>query len=224
MNKYKKLAFNTMIFAIGTFGSKILGFLLNRLYTSHFPPEDSGVKDLLFTTALFLQPIFTFALQEYLIRFGLDKKYDKGKVFTTSAVMTTVGMIMMAFVIPVLSGISALDFIQGYSLMLTVYIITSSLRMLCQQFVRSLDKVKLFSLDGILATLTLVIFNVLFIAKLHWGVKGFLLATICSDFLSSAFLFTAAGLHKYTGAKYFSGKLAKEMLKFAFPLIPTIVM
>ena len=31
MNKYKKLAFNTMIFAIGNFGSKILVLLLTRL-------------------------------------------------------------------------------------------------------------------------------------------------------------------------------------------------
>ena len=102
MNKYKKLAMNTGIFAIGTFGSKILVFLLTRLYTANFSPDESGTKSLLFTTALFLQPIFTFALQEYLIRFGLDKDYDKRRVFTTSAVMTTAGMILMAFVVPFL--------------------------------------------------------------------------------------------------------------------------
>lgn len=224
MNKYKKLAMNTMVFAVGTFGSKILVFLLNRLYTANFPPTESGVKDLLFTMALFLQPIFTFALQEYLIRFGLDKGYDKRKVFTTSAVMTTVGMVLMALIVPLLRGIPALDFLKGYTLLLIVYVTTSSLRMLCQQFVRSLDKVKLFSLDGILATLTFFIFNVIFIAGLHWGVKGFLLATICSDLLSAVFLFSAAGLRRFTGAKYYSSKLAGEMLRFAFPLIPTIVM
>ena len=74
MNKYKKLAFNTAVFAIGSFGSKILVLLLTRLYTKHISPPDMNTKDLLETTALFLQPIFTFALQEYLIRFGLDKK------------------------------------------------------------------------------------------------------------------------------------------------------
>ncbi|HOR21883.1 MAG TPA: capsular biosynthesis protein, partial [Ruminococcus sp.] len=65
MNKYKKLAFNTVVFAIGSFGSKILVLLLTRLYTKYLSPADSGVKELIEPTALFLQPIFTFALQEY---------------------------------------------------------------------------------------------------------------------------------------------------------------
>ena len=63
MNKYKKLAFNTMIFAVGSFGSKLLVLLLTRLYTANMNSAAMGVKDLLETTALFLQPIFTFALQ-----------------------------------------------------------------------------------------------------------------------------------------------------------------
>ncbi|MBR1824624.1 MAG: polysaccharide biosynthesis C-terminal domain-containing protein [Ruminococcus sp.] len=224
MNKYKKLAMNTMVFAIGTFGSKILVFLLNRLYTNNFSPHQAGIKSFLFTMALFLQPIFTFALQEYLIRFGLDKGYDKRRVFTTSAVITTFGMVLMALIVPLLRGIPALDFLNGYTVLLITYVTASSLRMLCQQFVRSLDKVKLFSLDGILATLTFFIFNVIFIAGLHWGVKGFMLATICSDFFSAVFLFSMGGLKKYTGIKYFSSDLVRVMMKFAVPLIPTIVM
>ena len=60
MNKYKKLVFNTGIFAIGTFGSKVLIFLLTRLYAHNIDPVNNGVKDLLETTLLFLQPVFTF--------------------------------------------------------------------------------------------------------------------------------------------------------------------
>ncbi len=224
MNKYKKLAQNTMIFAIGSFGSKILVFFLTRLYTAYLSPADSGVKELLEPTALFLQPIFTFALQEYLIRFGLDKHYNKKEVFTTSGIITFVGMALMALTVPLLSNIPALDFIKGYTILLIVYVITSSLRMLCQQFVRARDLVKLFSLDGILATLTLFIFNLVFIAGFHWGVKGFMLAVILSDFLSSVFLCIAARLHKFAGLAYFNKSLGKEMMRFAAPLIPTIVM
>ena len=77
MNKYKKLALNTGIFAIGSFGAKILNLLLTRLYPLNLSDTESGIKGLLELSLLFLQPIFTFALQEYLIRFGLDKEYDK---------------------------------------------------------------------------------------------------------------------------------------------------
>ena len=224
MNKYKKLAFNTMIFAVGSFGSKLLVILLTRLYTANMNSAAMGVKDLLETTALFLQPIFTFALQEYLIRFGLDKNYDKRQVFTTSACITGVGLAAVVLIVPGLRFIPFLSFISGYSLMLVIYTCTSALRMLCAQFVRSRDMVKLFSVDGILATLTLFIFTLIFVAGLKMGVKGCLLAVILSDFFSAVFLFVVAGLHKFLKIKYFSTSLAKSMMIFALPLIPTIVM
>ena len=81
MNKYKKLVMNTGVFAIGAFGSKVLLLLLNRLYSKYLPQDESGLKSLIDTMILFVQPVFTFALQEYLIRFGLDKNYDKKQVF-----------------------------------------------------------------------------------------------------------------------------------------------
>lgn len=224
MNKYKKLAMNTGVFAIGSFGSKILVILLTRLYSTHIDPDSTAIKELLEPTALFLQPIFTFALQEYLIRFGLDKNYDKRQVFTTSAVITLVGMLLMALCVPILSLIPAMSYLRGYVILLTVYVTTSSIRMLCQQFVRSRDMVKLFSLDGILATLTLFLFNLLFIAGFHWGVTGFMLAVILSDLLSSVFLFVVADLGRFAHPQYFNAALGKEMMKFAAPMIPTIVM
>ena len=224
MNKYKKLVFNTGIFAIGTFGSKILIFLLTRLYAHQLDPVSNGIKDLLETTLLFMQPVFTFALQEYLIRFGLDKDYDKRKVFTTSGVITLTGIVLMSLIVPLLRGIPALDFLKGYTIMFILYVSMSSLRMLCQNFVRSRDMVKLFSIDGILTTFTLLIFNILFVWTFHMGVKGFLLAAILSDAGSIVFLFVTARLNSFAGMRYFDAALCKEMMRFAMPLVPTIVM
>ncbi len=215
MNKYKKLVFNTGIFAIGTFGSKILIFLLTRLYAHQLDPVSNGIKDLLETTLLFMQPVFTFALQEYLIRFGLDKDYDKRKVFTTSGVITLTGIVLMTLIVPLLRGIPALDFLKGYTIMFILYVSMSSLRMLCQNFVRSRDMVKLFSIDGI---------NILFVWTFHMGVKGFLLAAILSDAGSIVFLFVTARLNSFAGMRYFDAALCKEMMRFAMPLVPTIVM
>ena len=224
MNKYKKLAFNTVIFAIGNFGSKILVLLLTNLYTHHMSPADYNDKDMLENTALFLIPIFSFGLQEYLIRFGLDRHYDKKQVFSTSACMTAVGFIGVALIVPLLKMMPLLDFINDYTILLITYTCMSTLRMLFSQFVRARDMVKLFSLDGILATLSLFLFNVVFIGGLGWGVKGFMLSVILSDFCSSVFLFKMAGLGRFLDIHAVSMKLAKDMARFAMPLVPTIVM
>lgn len=224
MNKYKKLAMNTMIFAIGNFGSKILVLLLTRLYTSNISPSDSSTKELLEITANFLIPIFTFSMNEAIIRYGLDKRYNKRQVFTSACCLSGGGLLLMLVISPLLGLISFLDYIDGYTILLLVYICTSSFRALCSQFVRARGLVKLFSFDGILTTLTLFIFNIIFIAGLDMGVNGFMLSVILSDFLSAVFLFTVARLYDFLNIRYFSPTLARSMFRFAVPLIPTAVM
>ncbi len=224
MDKYKKLAFNTMIFAIGNFGSKFLVILLTRLYTGNLSPADSSTKELLEITANFLLPIFTFSMTEAVIRYGLDNKYHKGQVFTTATILNSSGLVIMLLLSPLLRLVSFLDFIDGYTILLLIYVCTSAFRSLCSQFVRAKGMVKLFSLDGILATLTLFIFNIIFISVLHWSVSGFMLAVILSDLCSALFLFVVAKLHTDLNIQYYNKKLATSMMRFAIPLIPTVVM
>lgn len=224
MNKYKKLAMNTMIFAIGSFGSKILVLLLTRLYTSNISPADSSTKELLEITANFLIPVFTFSMTDSIIRFGLDRQYNKRQVFTSACCICGGGLILMFIISPLMKLVPFLNYIDGYTILLLVYICTSSFRSMCSQFVRARGLVKLFSFDGILTTLTLFIFNIIFISKLNMGVKGFLISVILSDFCSSIFLFVVAHLSDYLNIRYFSAPLAKSMLSFSVPLIPTAVM
>ncbi len=221
MNKYKQLASNTIIFAIGSFGSKILLLFLTKLYTANINPADNSTKELLEVTANFLIPLVTFAITESIIRFGLDRKYSKSKVYTNSLAITAIGSLMMLSISPMLS---VMPFVDGYTWLLMVYVCTSSLRSINSQFVRARGLVKLFALDGILATLSLFIFNVIFIAVLQLGVTGFMLSVICSDFLSAVFLWFAAGLRKYFDPKAIDSRLSKAMLAFSLPLIPSTLL
>jgi len=124
-------------------------------------------------------------MTEAIIRFGLDRNYSKRQVFTSSCCITACGLILMFIISPLMKLVSLLDFIDGYLILLLVYVCMSSFRSLCSQFVRAKGMVKLFSFDGILATLTLFVFNIVFISVLGMGVKGFMLSVILSDFLSA---------------------------------------
>ena len=53
-NKYQMLAGNTVKLGLGTFGSKLLVFLMVRFYTEFLSPADYGTADLITQTA---QPI-----------------------------------------------------------------------------------------------------------------------------------------------------------------------
>ena len=74
MNQYKRLAANTMIFAIGSFGSKILTLFLTKLYTANINPADISTKELLEQTANFLIPIVTFSITDAILRIWTDPK------------------------------------------------------------------------------------------------------------------------------------------------------
>ncbi len=224
MNKYKFLAVNTIVFTIGNFGSKIISLLLNNLYTKHISPNELFTKSMLETLALFLIPVFTFAITESVIRFGLDKHYDKKEVFSTAAMINFAGLLPMVLIVPFIPSLPFFKSVSGYMLLLMIYITTSSIRALCSQFVRAREMVKLFAFDGMLTTFMLLLFNLLFISHYGMGVKGFMLSTILSDLCSTVFLFTAAKLKEFFSVKACSRSLAFSMLVFSIPLVPTIIM
>lgn len=221
MNKYKKLMANTMILGIGTFGSKILALFLTRLYTTFMSADVLGVKELIETTANFLIPVFTLAISESVIRYSLDKNFDNKQVFSTAIAVQFFGMIIMILLSPILS---AIPFIKGYTSLLVLYVIVSSFRQTCSLFVRSVGYVKLYAFDGILATLTIFLFNILFISHLDLGLQGFMYSVISSDFCSIVFLFFTTKLWRYFSIKSADRDITKTMLRFSIPMIPTSIM
>lgn len=50
-NKYQTLTGNTVKLGLGTFGSKLLVFLMVRFYTEYLSPADYGTADLITQTA-----------------------------------------------------------------------------------------------------------------------------------------------------------------------------
>ena len=221
MDKYKKLAVNTVVFAIGSFGSKILNVLLIRLYTYFIAPDQFSVKENVELTANFLIPIFTFSIAEAIIRFGIDKEYNKASVFGAAIRVGIGGAIILALLSPLLNLLRYLD---GYGFILYVYVFCSGFRQICSSFTRATDRVKLFALDGILTTLSLLLFNILFLAVFKLGVLGYLLSVILSDLCSGLFLWKMASLGKYYKTARVKMSFLKEMLIYALPLIPTAVM
>lgn len=212
---------NTIVFAIGSFGSKILLILLNKLYTHNIAPTDNSTKSLLENTANFIIPIVTLSIAEAVIRYGLDREYDKREVFTSACLVEAAGMGILLLLSPLLG---LLPYSDGYVLYLLLYIAASSFRQLSSQFVRARGMVRLFALDGILATLTLFVFNILFISVLHWGVAGFMLSVILSDFCSGVFLWITAKLWKFFHVRFYNPEITRVMLRFSIPMIPTAVL
>lgn len=220
MDKYKRLLSNTVIFAIGTFSSKVLVFLLMPLYTWALSSAEFGTGDLIIQTGNLLIPLVTLGIVNAIIRFGLDKSVKKADVLSTGLITIIGGYLLFLAFIPLIRMISV---ISGYTLLVYIFVLTSTLRSLFSQFVRARGYVRLYALDGIISTVTMLLFNILFLVPCQMGVTGYVLAVICSDALSILFLFISASLWKYIKFQGISRRTAVEMLKYSIPLIPNMI-
>ena len=146
VNKYKKLLSNTITFGIGTFSAKLLTFLLVPLYTRVLTTAEFNASDLIQQTGNLLVPLVSVGMASALIRFGLDKSYDKTSVFSTALMTAGCGFAIFLLLSPL---ILLVPDISEHIVLLVLFVIMSALRSLCSQFVRALGYVKLFSYDGV---------------------------------------------------------------------------
>ena len=220
MNKYKKLLSNTFIFAIGTFSSKVLVFLLMPLYAKVLSPEEFGVTDLVLQTGNLLLPLVSLGITNAVIRFGLDKSVRKSDVFSTGLASVLIGFLLLLGFYPLIRQI---DFVSDQTVLMYLFVLMSSLRSVCSQFVRAKGEVRLYAFDGVLSTATTILFNVLYLVVFKWGVMGYLGAIISADALSALFLFLKARLFRYVRFSGMRMKTVRSMLKYALPMIPNTI-
>lgn len=220
MNRYKKLAFNTVTFAVGTFSSKFLVFLMLPLYTRTLSSGEYGEVDLVVQACNLMIPIASAGIMNAVIRFGLDGNENKKGVFSFGLVTFLVGFVLLWFAKPLFMNI---DFLAVNIQYVYLFVFTAALHSLCSNFIRSQEYVRLYAFDGVLRTVLTIILNILFLAVLHLGIAGYLLATILSDTVSVVVLFFSARLYRFFSLQSIDKHTAGSMLKYALPLIPTTV-
>lgn len=221
-NRYKKLMGNTIIFAIGTFSSKMLVFLMLPFYTNILSTGEYGTVDALINVGQLMIPIASVGINNAVIRFGLENKVDRKSVFSSGLYTILLGFACLAVVSPLLRLF--MDFMAGYTIAVLAFVLASSLRTLCIQFALSMGYNKMYAANGIGNTFLNVILNILLLP--HFRVTGYLLANIISDLVLGLLMFVLAKEHRYLlppFSRRLDRKLSKRMRKYALPLVPQTV-
>ena len=84
MKKYRYLLKNIGLLTLSNFATKLLSFFLVPLYTNVLSTSDYGTYDLLYTTISVLIPILTLNIQDAVVRFSLEKEYDRDAIVTVA--------------------------------------------------------------------------------------------------------------------------------------------
>ena len=217
--RYGTLLMNTLLFGLSTFSSKFLGLLMMKFYTAHMTPMETGVADLIATTANLLTPSAALGITESIVRFGLDKETDKKDVLSTGLTVLTCGFAFLLLCFPLVNLYKS---ISGYTWLVYLYVLAACFKAIISQFVRSQGHVKLFAIDGILSTLYVVILNILSLGVFHFGVTGYILSTVLADIISSVTLFIICKLWRYVKFRV-DKKVLKAMIIYSLPMIPNTI-
>lgn len=214
--KYYKLVSNTMLFALGNFGSKILVFLLVPLYTNMLTTAEYGVSEIVLTGVNLFIPFVSVSIQDATLRFALDKKNNKDVVLKNTMAVLFVGAIVTCFLYPAVNKYNAIKEWSSYFIIITiVYMYRNALSV----YLKAIGKSTLFAIDSIAYTAILMITNILFLAVFKWGLKGYFIATIFSSTISIIFLLYFGKVLQSCWESKLNGRLLKEMIAFSIPLV-----
>ena len=126
-------------------------------------------------------------------------------------------MLVTLLVAVVLALFTHIDYL-GYTVGL---LIAMSLQEVYSQVFRGLGNNRAFVMVGILSALGIGVFSVIFVAYLHWGIRGIFLANIIARLL--ALLLVEAKVRlitRHTSWNIRIGKVGRDIIRYTLPLLP----
>ncbi len=214
--KYKSFLKDTIIFAIGNIGSKLILFVMVPLYTNFLSNSEYGISELVFTVAQLLVPFLSLVIFDAVIRFGLSKKYESKDVLLVGMMIVLVGSIIAVIITPLIGLYGALSKWKWY---VCIYIVFDMVSYVGNNYLKAVDKNKLYVSINLLKTFILASLNIILLAIFKMGITGYFVATLVASAISIVATFVAGGLLKDLKRAHFDYALMKQMISFSVPLI-----
>lgn len=223
MDKYQKLAMNSLIFAIGNMGSRFISIIMVPLYTRFMTTSEYGQVDLVTTAISLLLPIISLAIGQAVIRFSVaySESDDRKRIFSNAVALNILGTLLLGLVFLILQPFHLFHGLLAY---FTILLILQLFGDTISQFVRGIGRVRQYAINGILTTIITAGLNILLIVQWQQGVDGYLLSMIVAAAISDFYLFIVSRGFNLFSIRHLNKKLLGSMLIYAVPLIPNSIM
>lgn len=215
-NKYKNLIKDTLIYAIGGLGSKLILFFLVPLYTNYLSTEEYGIADLVFTISQLVIPIVGIVIWDAVVRFALSKSEKKEDVLLCSLVIWAISSVATISLTPLLGFYEPISEWKWY---LSIYVIVNIFMSIELNYIKAKEQNKLYSIISIVQTLSMALANILLIVVVPMGISGYVTANILGNSVAAIGIFIFGRIDRDIRNAHFSGDLMKRMLAFSIPLI-----
>lgn len=220
-NKYYALLKNTMVFAVGSFSSRVLSFFIVPLYTYYLTTNEYGMVDLILVSRMLFIPIGTLLIQEAAVRFIVPKEIDKSIIISNCMLIFLLGTITSFVFCAVVVDI--FNF-QDYYILFQVLMIVGMYNCIAAEYTRAIGAVTQFSFNGVLSTIITISSNILFLIVMRWGINGYLLSLLLAEIISACYLTWSSKIFDNFSIREIDISALKEMLVYSIPLIPNNIM
>lgn len=219
MSKYNRLGKNTVTVFVGNIGSKLITLLMLPLYTQWLSVEDYGLTDIVSMYVSLLSAFVTCSIAESVFIFPKGQPVEDQKRYFSTGLFFSIGMLLVTALVFFVLGFIDISNSFGDNLWLIYGMLaTSVLQNYVQQFVRSIDKMMVYSVTGIVLTIATALFSFVFIPR--YGVLGFVLAMISANVLSMIYSLVFSKANLFVSLKAINKDKWMEMLRYSLPLIP----
>lgn len=215
-SKYKSLIKDTGIFALGSIGSKLILFLLMPLYTNFMTTEEFGTADLVLTLSQLLIPVVSVVIQDAVLRFGMMCDRKEENVLLCGEVVFLMTSAVTVVITPILGLYSPL---RPWRWHLCIYILLYTVCQIEFAYLKVENKNRKYAIYSIAETALLCMFSILFLAKLHLGVEGYLASNIMARLLVAVGIFIFEKFSNVLRRAHFDKVLLLQMVAFSAPLV-----
>lgn len=214
--KARSLLKNTGIFALGTFGSKVLSLLVIPLCTHYIDTTNMGVYDITYTVVSLLQPIAMLSVAEALFRWMLDEAMEKEKAFSTWAGLFATFMAVFTVAFWIVWAVARFE----DAVLLYLLVVSGCAYQSAQYGTRGLHANRLFAVSGIAYAVVYCGLTYVFVVVMQIGYRGLLLAILIASLAATAMLVAVQPDLRHVSRHLFDRHVAAEMLRYSVFLLP----
>lgn len=214
----RELAVNTGLFAISSFGSKIISFLLLPLYTAVLSTGDYGTVDLMNSTVSLLVPLLTLNVQDAVLRFGLGRDAEPEEILSVGLRLVVGGSCVLLAAVAMLLGVGLLPVGGIYCAFLIAMFALTALSNVLTMYVKSQEHIRSLVVSGIGNTLVMSVAAVVLLVVVKAGVVGYMASMILGSLFSVVYLLVVGKAWRGVLVKVRPG-LMGSMVALSAPLV-----
>lgn len=227
MSRASRLGKNTLLVLVGNIGSKLISLVMLPLYTYWLSVEDFGLADLLSMYTTLLICVVTCCMAESLFIFPKGQEKARQREFFSSALVFVGAMLVLTALLCAGLSFVSMQYEWKDSFTTNIWLIylllsTQVFQQLFQQFTRSVDRMKVYSIAGIVLTVATALFAFLLIPA--YGVKGYVYSLAAANLVAAAYAFVFSKSYSFFSVEAVKVRFMKQMLKYSVPLIPNGIM